>query len=34
MNAILSKTAALLAFVIGAMAIFAGGQVLLGQLPD
>lgn len=34
MNAILSKTAALLAFVIGAMAIFAGGQVLLGHIPD
>ncbi len=29
-----SKIAAVLAFVIGAMAIFAGGQVLLGQLPD
>ncbi len=26
--------AAGLAFVIGAMAVFAGGQVLLGQLPD
>jgi cell shape-determining protein MreD len=23
-----------MAFVIGAMAVFAGGQVLLGQLPD
>jgi len=34
MNSILSKAAAVLALVIGAMAIFAGGQVLLGQLPD
>ncbi|MEJ2707418.1 MAG: hypothetical protein P8074_07380 [Anaerolineales bacterium] len=34
MNSILSKGAAVLALVIGAMAIFAGGQVLLGQLPD
>jgi hypothetical protein len=31
---ILNRTASLLAFVIGAMAIFAGGQVLLGKLPD
>jgi len=30
----LNKIAAFLAFVIGAMAIFAGGQVLLGTLPD
>lgn len=30
----LSKAAAILAFVIGAMAIFAGGQVLLGRMPD
>lgn len=29
-----SKIAAVLAFVIGAMAIFAGGQVLLGKIPD
>lgn len=29
-----SKIAAVLAFVIGAMAIFAGGQVLMGKLPD
>ncbi|HSN74581.1 MAG TPA: hypothetical protein VL334_05735 [Anaerolineae bacterium] len=29
----LSKVAAVLAFIIGAMAIFAGGQVLLGQDP-
>lgn len=34
MNAWLSKAAALLALVIGAMAVFAGGKVLLGQLPD
>jgi hypothetical protein len=31
---ILNKIASGLAFVIGAMAIFAGGQVLLGILPD
>jgi len=30
----LNKFAALLAFIIGAMAIFAGGQVLLGKIPD
>jgi hypothetical protein len=30
----LHRLAAGLAFVIGAMAVFAGGQVLLGQLPD
>ena len=29
----LNKIAAALAFTIGAMAIFAGGQVLLGQIP-
>jgi hypothetical protein len=29
----LSKVAAGLAFIIGAMAIFAGGQVLLGRDP-
>lgn len=34
MNTILSKIAAVLAAVIGAMAIFAGGQVLLGNVPD
>ncbi|MBW7882511.1 MAG: hypothetical protein H3C34_07730 [Caldilineaceae bacterium] len=28
-----SKLASILAFVIGAMAIFAGGQVLLGRVP-
>ena len=30
----LNKIAAILAFIIGAMAVFAGGQVLLGNLPD
>lgn len=30
----LNKIAAILAFIIGAMAVFAGGQVLLGKLPD
>ena len=34
MNTILAKLAAVLAFIIGAMAVFAGGQVLLGKLPD
>ena len=34
MNTSLNKIAAVLAFVIGAMAVFAGGQVLLGKLPD
>jgi FtsH-binding integral membrane protein len=34
MNTILSKIAALLAWTIGAMAIYAGGQVLLGHVPD
>ena len=34
MNATLTKLASALAFLIGAMAIFAGGQVLLGKLPD
>jgi hypothetical protein len=34
MNTIFSKTASILAFVIGAMAIFAGGQILLGKIPD
>ena len=33
-NSILQKVAAVLAFVIGAMAVFAGGNVLLGNLPD
>lgn len=30
----LSKIGSILAFIIGAMAIFAGGQVLLGNMPD
>lgn len=30
----LNRIAAVLAFIIGAMAVFAGGQVLLGKLPD
>ena len=30
----LNKIASILAFVIGMMAIYAGGQVLLGILPD
>ena len=34
MNTSLNKTPAVLAFIIGAMAIFAGGQFLLGKLPD
>ena len=34
MNTILQKSAAILALIIGAMAIFAGGQVLLGRVPD
>ncbi len=34
MNTKLTKTAAVLAFIIGAMAIFAGGQVLLGKTMD
>ncbi len=29
-----NRLAAVLAFVIGVMAVFAGGQVLLGQLPN
>ena len=32
MNSIYRKIAAVLAFIIGAMAIFAGGQVLLGKV--
>lgn len=31
---VLNKIAAGMAFIIGAMAIFAGGKVLLGILPD
>ena len=34
MNTKLLNISAVLAFVIGAMAIFAGGQVLLGKIPD
>ncbi len=34
MKFIFNKIAAVLAFIIGVMAIFAGGQVLLGILPD
>ncbi|MBN1449568.1 MAG: hypothetical protein JW963_01010 [Anaerolineales bacterium] len=33
-NSILNKIASILAFVIGAMAVVAGGRVLLGILPD
>ena len=33
MKTILNKIASILAFIIGAMAIFAGGQVLLGKDP-
>ncbi len=34
MKSIYRKIAAVLAFIIGAMAIFAGGQVLLGKVMD
>ena len=34
MNSIYRKIAAVLAFIIGAMAIFAGGQVMLGKVMD
>lgn len=34
MNKILNKIASVLAFIIGAMAVIAGGKVLLGTLPD
>jgi hypothetical protein len=34
MNTTYSKIAAVLSAIIGAMAIFAGGQVLLGKIPD
>jgi cell shape-determining protein MreD len=34
MKFLLNKIASILAFVIGAMAVFAGGRVLLGILPD
>lgn len=34
MNSTYQKIAAVLAFIIGAMAVFAGGQVLLGKVMD
>lgn len=34
MKSKLTKTAAIITFIIGAMAIFAGGQVLLGKVMD
>ena len=34
MNMKLSKAAAIIAWIIGGMAVFAGGRVLLGTLPD
>jgi hypothetical protein len=34
MKMTLNKIASVFAFVIGAMAVFAGGQVLLGKVPD
>lgn len=34
MNRTLNKVAAALAFVIGMMAVFSGGQTLLGKVPD
>ncbi|RJP51188.1 MAG: hypothetical protein C4557_08465 [Anaerolineaceae bacterium] len=34
MNTNLNKIASVLAFIIGAMAVSAGGQVLLGKMPD
>lgn len=34
MNTVYRTTAAVLAFTIGAMAIFAGGQVMLGKIMD
>ena len=34
MSTRLTKASAIMAFVIGAMAVFAGGKVLLGQMPD
>jgi len=34
MNKRLSKISAVLAFVVGIMAVVAGGKVLLGQMPD
>lgn len=34
MSTFINKIAAVLAWIIGALAIFAGGQVLLGKAPD
>jgi hypothetical protein len=34
MSTYLTKAASILAFVIGAMAIFSGGKVILGYVPD
>jgi hypothetical protein len=34
MNTILNKIAAILAFVIGLMAVYSGGKTLLGNIPD
>ena len=34
MNTKLRKTAAVIAFIMGSMAIFAGGQVMLGKIMD
>ncbi len=34
MNTKLSKAGAIIAWIIGGMAVFAGGRVLLGTLPD
>ena len=34
MNTKLLKAAAIIAWIIGGMAVFAGGRVLLGTLPD
>ncbi len=34
MNSIYRKIAAVIAFAIGAMSIFAGGQVMLGKVMD
>jgi hypothetical protein len=34
MNTTLHKFAAILAFVIGLMAVFSGGKTLLGNIPD
>lgn len=34
MKNVWNRAAAVMAFVIGVMAIFAGGKVLIGQMPD